>query len=81
MEAGLIRKRGFWLTFGKSMLSCHVNGYGQGSQFAVNFGGQRTGSTWYGWWSDGGWAARRQNPLKINGVEIPEDGTSVEVPL
>lgn len=58
--AGLIGRRGFYLAVGRHMLSCHLNGYGQGSQVAV-----RIGATWYGWWSDGGWAAKPQQPLKV----------------
>jgi hypothetical protein len=51
------------------MVSCHLNGYGAGSQIAVNVGGQRTGSAWYGWWSENGLAIKRQKPLRINGEE------------
>lgn len=72
--------RGFHLTLGRWMLSCHVNGYGHGSQIAANLGGQRAGSTWYGWWSEDGWTAKSQKPLRINSVEIPEDGARVEIP-
>ena len=81
MTIGLINKRGFYLSVRRWMLSAHLNGYGDGSQIAVNFGGQRTGSVWYGWWSKLGWSAQRQRPFRVNGVEIPEDGASVEIPL
>lgn len=59
--------RGFYVgaSWRKAMLSCHYNGYGRGSQFAL-----RVDNTWYGWWSDNGWSVEEQQPLKVTGPKL-----------